>query len=268
MLKDIGCQVSGVEIDPVAAAEARAFCEEVAVEDLNTLDLARRFDQRFDVVLMLDVLEHLTDPISVLRRVSSVLADGGWAVISLPNVAHVSVRLALLGGQFKYTDVGLLDRTHLRFFDRNGVDDLLRDAGWGLFDMARVTHRFGTTEIRVENADPQLIRQLESDTEALTYQYVISAAPLGSVVHERPPVLPAALAQAVALDVFARNEALQAASRVLDQELSELRHDHASLRVVHEDLQEELDRLRNTKLLRWAAPARRVYTRLRANFQS
>ena len=196
VLTGMGCRVWGVEWDPVAAEAARRFCEEVEVGDLNTLDLAGRFgEQKFDVVLMLDVLEHLSDPAAVLRRVAAVLADGGWGVISLPNVAHVSLRLALLQGRFEYRDAGLLDRTHLRFFDRPGVDDLLASAGWSMFDLSRVTRRFGTTEIQLEGTDPQMVRDLEADSEGITYQFVICAAPDGSPVLGRPPVLPAVAAQ-------------------------------------------------------------------------
>lgn len=196
VLTGMGCRVWGVEWDPVAAEAARRFCEDVEVGDLNTLDLAGCFgEQKFDVVLMLDVLEHLSDPAAVLRRVAAVLADGGWGVISLPNVAHVSLRLALLQGRFEYRDAGLLDRTHLRFFDRAGVDDLLASAGWSMFDLSRVTRRFGTTEIQLEGTDPQMVRDLEADPEGITYQFVICAAPNGSPVLERPPVLPAVAAQ-------------------------------------------------------------------------
>ena len=196
VLKGMGCQVWGVEFDPVAAEAARRFCQDVAVADLNTLDLAERFGgQKFDVVLMLDVLEHLADPAATLRGVARVLADGGWGVISLPNVAHVSLRLALLQGRFEYRDTGLLDRTHLRFFDRAGVDDLLSSAGWSMFGLSRVTRRFGTTEIQFEGTDPEMVRDLEADPEGITYQFVISAAPAGSPVLEQPPLLPAAAAQ-------------------------------------------------------------------------
>lgn len=197
VLEDMGCRVWGVELDPVAAEAAAVHCEEVVVGDLNTMDLAESFGgQTFDVILMLDVLEHLSNPADVLQRCASVLAPGGWGVISLPNVAHVSLRLALLHGRFEYRDAGLLDRTHLRFFDRPGVDILLDTSGWSMFDLARVTRRFGTTEIQLDDVDPDLVRELEADLEGLTYQFVVSAAPDGSHVLERPPVLPAAVAQA------------------------------------------------------------------------
>ena len=238
LLKDMGCRVWGVELDPVDAEAARGSCEEVVVADLTTLDLAEQFQGlRFDVILMLDVLEHLSNPAEVLERMKPVLADRGWGVISLPNVAHLSLRLSLLKGHFNYTDVGLLDRTHLRFFDRAGVDDLLREAGWGMFDLARVTRRLGTTEIHIDDVDPELARQLESETEGLTYQFVVCAAPLGSAVLERPPVLPAAVAQAALLETLVR-------IAELDEEVRQLRRVHLP------DLMEQLTAIRASGLER------------------
>jgi len=129
ILNDMGCQVWGVELDPEAAEAARSVCQEVVVADLNTLELAEHFgEQQFDVVLMLDILEHLSDPATVLGRVKPVVAEGGWGIVSLPNVAHLSVRLALLNGRFSYTEMGLLDRTHLRFFTRASIEELFDSA--------------------------------------------------------------------------------------------------------------------------------------------
>lgn len=211
ILKRMGCRVSAVEIDATAAAAASEVCEDVAVGDLSRLDLAERFGEKtFDVVLMLDILEHTPDPASILIGVGRVLREGGWAVISLPNVAHVSVRLALLQGRFRYTETGLLDQTHLRFFDRKGVDDLLRQAGWEMFDLARVKRMLGATEIEVDGVDADLLKELNRDVEALTYQFIVSAAPAGSPVLEHRPVLPAAIAQAVVLEAQERMAELEA----------------------------------------------------------
>ena len=63
-----------------------------------------------------DVLEHLLDPATVLTSSLELLRPGGSIVISIPNVAHGAVRLALLQGRWNYTDTGLLDKTHIRFF--------------------------------------------------------------------------------------------------------------------------------------------------------
>jgi SAM-dependent methyltransferase len=228
----------GVDLDPRAREWTEGICEDVVIGNLDTMDLAAALgEQRFDVVLMLDVLEHLRDPAILLERVGAVLAEGGWAVISLPNVAHISLRLSLLEGRFRYSDVGLLDRTHLRFFDRAGIDELLAEAGWAMFDLARVTRHLGTTEIEVEGADPATVAELESDVEALTYQFVLAAAPLGSPVLDRPPVLPAAIAQATLLTAIGR--------------IAELDAEVAALRQVHiPDLWGELEQIRAGSLER------------------
>ena len=86
-------------------------------------------DRQFDVVLLLDVLEHLRDPERILRRARRALT-GGRVIVSLPNVANVTVRLTLLFGRFEYTERGILDRTHLRFFTRRSALRMLRDAGF------------------------------------------------------------------------------------------------------------------------------------------
>jgi 2-polyprenyl-3-methyl-5-hydroxy-6-metoxy-1,4-benzoquinol methylase len=116
-----GCRVWGVEFDPEAAALAQEWCEDVIVGDLEQLDLKGALGRTFDVILFLDILEHLKDPLSVLRNALSLLSDRGYVVISLPNVAHSAMRAQLLSGRFAYTEMGLLDSTHLRFFDPSSV---------------------------------------------------------------------------------------------------------------------------------------------------
>ncbi len=76
-----------------------------------------------------DILEHVTNPKDVLDRHLPLLAPGGHILISLPNVAIWNVRLALLFGRFEYGDTGTLDRTHMRFFTRRSLRQLLSDAG-------------------------------------------------------------------------------------------------------------------------------------------
>jgi trans-aconitate methyltransferase len=83
-----------------------------------------------DLILFLDVLEHLSDPAVVLKRFVAQLGEAGTVIVSLPNVAHLSVALPLLlKGKFTYRDAGILDRTHLRFFDVMSSVELLNGAG-------------------------------------------------------------------------------------------------------------------------------------------
>src|SRR5690242_10330690 len=115
----LGCSVVGIELDPQMGELARPQLERLIIGDLETVDLAAELgDERFDVLLFADVLEHMRDPAAVLARTRPFLRDDGLVVASLPNVAHISVRLSLLAGQFRYRRWGLLDETHLRFFTR------------------------------------------------------------------------------------------------------------------------------------------------------
>jgi 2-polyprenyl-3-methyl-5-hydroxy-6-metoxy-1,4-benzoquinol methylase len=173
-----GNRVWGVEYDAAAAAEARPHLERVVVGDLEALDLVAEFGEAaFDVVLFGDVLEHLRDPLPVLRQARPLLAPGGSVVISVPNVAHGDVRMALLLGRFRYTKLGLLDETHTRFFTRESLDVFLRDAGFVAVDVRRSRAALFTTEVgvREDEVDPAVVERLRRDPEAETYQFVLRA---------------------------------------------------------------------------------------------
>jgi 2-polyprenyl-3-methyl-5-hydroxy-6-metoxy-1,4-benzoquinol methylase len=178
LLVDRGCRVWAVEADERAAREAALVCERVITGDVERLDLSGTLGgARFDVVLFLDVLEHLRDPQDVLKRSTEWLAPGGQIIASIPNVAHGAVRLSLLRGTFAYTERGLLARTHLRFFDRQAVEALFRDAGLDIRDRLRVTRGLTETEIPIDLSafPPNVVSDIERDPESTTFQFVIVA---------------------------------------------------------------------------------------------
>jgi 2-polyprenyl-3-methyl-5-hydroxy-6-metoxy-1,4-benzoquinol methylase len=82
----------------------------------------------FDVIICGDVLEHLKDPLGVLKRLSLELKQNGKLIVSVPNIAHLWMRVQLALGRFDYADRGILDRTHLRFFTLRSFHELLREA--------------------------------------------------------------------------------------------------------------------------------------------
>lgn len=94
-----------------------------------------------------DVLEHLKDPLAALRRSVRTLRADGYIVASIPNVAHGDVRIALLNGTFPYTDVGLLDRTHLQLFTLASVRQLFADACLRVDELRRVLRPLFQTEL-------------------------------------------------------------------------------------------------------------------------
>ena len=116
----------GIEPDPSRAQAARDRGIDVRSTYLST-DLIRELGP-FDVVLFADVLEHLPDPWKLLVLAKGALAPSGRVIVSVPNVAHWSVRADLLRGRFRYQDTGIMDATHLRWFTEVGIRQLLASA--------------------------------------------------------------------------------------------------------------------------------------------
>ena len=81
--------------------------------------------QRFDCIVVNDVLEHLVDPWAIVRSMRAMLEPGGVVVASIPNIRYFPALKALvMQGEWQYQDHGVLDRTHLRFFTRSAIHHL------------------------------------------------------------------------------------------------------------------------------------------------
>lgn len=121
--------VCGIEGSPDAAATARQRLDQVLEGDIEKLDYPFE-DSSFDLILCLDILEHLIDPWTVVKRLKRLLKPGGRMVVSLPNVRHFSVLMPLIFlGDWRYSQEGLLDSTHIRFFTRNTATKLFSLVG-------------------------------------------------------------------------------------------------------------------------------------------
>lgn len=123
-------EIYGVEINPVAASEARPHYREVWVMDVekDPLPTAEAF---FDCIVYGDVLEHLRDPWTVLRRHRALLKDDGVIICSIPNIRYYKVLASLIfRGRWDYMDLGILDRTHLRFFTLKTIENMFRETGF------------------------------------------------------------------------------------------------------------------------------------------
>jgi 2-polyprenyl-3-methyl-5-hydroxy-6-metoxy-1,4-benzoquinol methylase len=175
-----GHHVTGVEPDPAAAGAAANVLSEVWIGGLDDY-LAAYPDTHFDVLLFGDVLEHMVEPVEALRHSLARLAPDGRVVISLPNIAHGSVRAMLLAGRFDYEDRGILDRTHLRFFTREGIAQLLTDAGLRLdrlFHVGAPIDAVGREyNMRLDREMITVVELLDDSHTRHAFQYVLSAHP-------------------------------------------------------------------------------------------
>lgn len=112
-------RLCAVDIDEEARRNAESIYDSVKS------DMSEFTGETFDLVLLLDVIEHTAEPLEFLGRAFSYVAPGGSLLLSVPNIAHWTIRASLLFGYFEYTNRGLLDRTHLQFFTRRRVRDFV-----------------------------------------------------------------------------------------------------------------------------------------------
>lgn len=118
-------QLYGIELSSVAAAVAEHFGQ-VFQADMLTIDKPELLD-KFDYIFMGDVLEHIVDTDGALAKVYSWLKKGGQLIVSVPNIANISIITNMLMGKWHYGDSGILDRTHMRFFTyKEMVENLAR----------------------------------------------------------------------------------------------------------------------------------------------
>lgn len=123
-------EVWGIEPMPEAAAIAQSRVAKLLCGPVEAM-LEQLPNGYFDCITFNDVLEHLSDPWEVLRRIRGKLARGGVIAASIPNLRHFPVIKALLkDADFLYTKQGVLDRTHLRFFTKKSIKRMLTDCGY------------------------------------------------------------------------------------------------------------------------------------------
>jgi cephalosporin hydroxylase/2-polyprenyl-3-methyl-5-hydroxy-6-metoxy-1,4-benzoquinol methylase len=173
-----GHTVWGIEASPRAAAIARGRLDRVfrgSVEEC--LEKGLREEDRFDCITFGDVLEHLVDPLTVLRRSMEALASGGILVASIPNISHAAVRLMLLDGRWDTSDRGILDRTHLHFFTKASIVDLFTEAGCWIEAIAPVRLPVEAAGIEVDPAMLEGVGRTFTDDGADVFQYVVLARP-------------------------------------------------------------------------------------------
>ncbi len=122
-------QVYGVEISK-DVAEAKKVLDGVYSFDLDGDWPDKIYERKYDYAFFGDVLEHLKYPQAALEKTVKLLKHGSLVFVSIPNIAHMSVRLELLAGNFEYEPTRLMDNTHLRYFTLESFTSLAQRAGY------------------------------------------------------------------------------------------------------------------------------------------
>lgn len=182
-LKGVGHIVWGIEPNHVSAAVAAKKLDYVFIGIVENF-IKNHPDKRFDVIVFGDVLEHIADPSEVLNQCHGLLVEGGAIVASVPNVSHISIRSMLLDARWEYGDLGILDRTHLRFFTRQTIADLFHDSQYAVIDIKAVKLTAETaanaSKITLNPSAVACVEAYASDDFKYDFQYVLLAVPAGT----------------------------------------------------------------------------------------
>lgn len=155
----------GIEYVPEIAQAAKANIDRVYSLSVDQDELPFSKDE-FDLILLADILEHLVDPWIVLKNLTSYLNKDGLVLISTPNVQHFRIFLNLIKGKWEYKEAGVLDKTHLRFFTKKSLIELLSIADLEITD---IIYKMGSLTSFLNKITFRIFQGF------LTYQYLILA---------------------------------------------------------------------------------------------
>ena len=186
MKESMGCTVDVIEYDDGAIQQAKQYARDAVCNDIekifdggiggDDLDFCQHSREKYDVILFADILEHLRHPMTVLDGARHFLRKNGRIIVSIPNICHNDVIIRLFNDSFTYTDLGLLDNTHIHFW---GIGDFLAECqSIGLeAEVINATQiPTGYTEQRVpsEYVDKTLLECLNKRKYGNVYQWVIT----------------------------------------------------------------------------------------------
>ena len=182
MKERMGCNVTIIEIDHEGFIESMRYADAGYCTDLNTPYWYEDFcGEQFDYVLFVDVLEHLTNPLGALQQAVKLLAPGGKIIISIPNICHNDIIIKMYYDCFTYTQIGLLDATHIHFWGVNDIAAFCDSAGLKITHSDVIQVGTGHTEQRIpkDKVDEDLAKALSKRTFGNVYQFVITCEKKG-----------------------------------------------------------------------------------------
>lgn len=170
----------GVEIDSEYKKLSDRYCDYVYLENFeNPSNSLIKEVNKADVIIFSDVLEHMHDPWKTIHLLSKRINSNCRVLASIPNIQHWSIQFRLLNGDFSYSDTGLLDRTHLRFFTRKTMIELFENNGFAINNIIPRIFDFPSQrqflDVIKKNAELLNIDHSQAISDAAAFQFVIDA---------------------------------------------------------------------------------------------
>jgi len=175
-------QYIGVELDPEYAILSSRYCDLVLTDDIETpSDELRNYLETTSAIIFSDVLEHLYNPWLTLKLLRSTISNDCSIYASIPNIQHWSIIFGLISGNFDYTDSGLLDRTHIRFFTKKTIVSLFTDCGYEIKSISPRIFNFPEQDQYL-----LLLKEISEKLKIDTSNAVVNSAAFQYTVHAVP----------------------------------------------------------------------------------
>lgn len=130
-LKKKGCIITGIDNNKEDLLSAKKECNKTILLDISR----EKITGKYDIIILGDILEHLQDPLTLLKSLKKNLKEKGYILISVPNGVNIYARIKILFGNFDYEEKGIFDKTHLRFFTLKSIKKLIKDSGYSITEI-------------------------------------------------------------------------------------------------------------------------------------
>ncbi|MDD4993873.1 MAG: class I SAM-dependent methyltransferase [Paludibacter sp.] len=173
MTEKFNCKVTCIEINPQMAAIGKQYAQKMIIADIESDEWEKEVVGYFDYIVFADVLEHLRNPAEIISRATPFLSENGVILTSIPNIGHNAIIMNLRNGKFNYTEIGLLDNTHIHFLTRESITKIFQTNN--LYCLAEESKVIRPCDTELETyyiQNPLLALSLISKKDGHIYRYV------------------------------------------------------------------------------------------------
>lgn len=175
--EELFCEVSIIEINKDDYQEALQYAVDGFCGNLDSTEWYEYFKtKQFDYIIIMDVLEHLINPLQVLSLLKFLIMQNGKIIFSIPNICHNDIIIQMFYNNFTYTSLGLLDNTHIHFWGLNNIENFVKQAELQITTIIPIIVPTNRTEqaIALDSIDAELIKiLLEKRQYGNVYQFVV-----------------------------------------------------------------------------------------------
>lgn len=258
------CKVYGIEIDNNDFEQAEKVLDGAFNFNIEQEPVPPALSKiKFDAIILADVIEHFVDPANALRKLKDLLNANGRIIFSIPNMAHISVRLQLLGGHFSYNETGLLDKTHLHFYDFDEVKRVFQNAGLQIEHVDSNSLPYPPVFLKKKLKtlgldDAGYIERIQRDKHAQTFQFVGYGVPARNEKNIKDIALSTTTPEQELVNYI---EALKGSETSLRKQTSVLENHLRSLEKDKMYLEEQLARIKKTYIWKIGKKAKHLYSK-------